>query len=256
MGARPELFFRTVDSLGRPWDPSGMATTTKAKAVSYLRVSGAGQVEGDGFTRQRAACEGYAKRAGLELVEEFRDEGVSGTRDLDSRPGLAALLDRVESNGVRVVLVEAAHRLARDLMVSEVILAQFREAGVQVIEAESGVELTVGDDDPTRKLIRQVLAAVAEFDKSTLVHKLRAARTRKRAREGRCEGRKPFGARAGEPETLELMRSLYRKPRGGERRTFAEIARELDERGRPTRTGAPWSRAAVAKILTREGVTK
>lgn len=94
-----------------------------AKAVSYLRVSAKGQVEGDGFDRQREAVARYAKVAGLELVDEYRDEGVSGTKDLESRPGLAALLDRVE-NGVKVVIVERADRLARHLMVSEVIIDQ------------------------------------------------------------------------------------------------------------------------------------
>jgi DNA invertase Pin-like site-specific DNA recombinase len=37
---------------------------------------------------------------------------VSGTRELADRPGLAALLDRLESNGVRTVIVERADRLA------------------------------------------------------------------------------------------------------------------------------------------------
>ncbi|MFI5397922.1 MAG: recombinase family protein [Candidatus Binatia bacterium] len=57
---------------------------------------------------------------------EYRDEGVSGTRDLDDREGLSDLLARIRSNGVRVVLVERADRLARDLIVGELILNQFR----------------------------------------------------------------------------------------------------------------------------------
>ena len=85
----------------------------RAKAISYLRVSGKGQVEGDGFERQRQSIARFAKAAKYEIVEEFRDEGVSGTKELDARPGLAALLDRIESNGVKVVIVERADRLAR-----------------------------------------------------------------------------------------------------------------------------------------------
>ena len=69
--------------------------------TSYLRVSGKGQIEGDGFPRQREAVKRYAGAQGFELVEEFRDEGVSGTTDLENRQGLAALIDRIESNGVR-----------------------------------------------------------------------------------------------------------------------------------------------------------
>src|SRR5262252_2476686 len=59
----------------------------------------------DGFVRQREAIQRFAKASGLNLLEEFRDEGVSGAKELAVRPGLAALLDRLESNGVRTVIV-------------------------------------------------------------------------------------------------------------------------------------------------------
>jgi len=51
-------------------------------------------------------------------------------------------------------------------MVGEVILGEFHALGVSVVAAESGTDLTVGDDDPTRVLIRQVLGAVSQFEKA------------------------------------------------------------------------------------------
>src|ERR1043165_133253 len=59
-----------------------------------------------------------------------------------------------------MVLVENATRLARDLMISEIILGEFRKIGVKVISADGGIDLTLGDDDPSGKLIRQMLGAV------------------------------------------------------------------------------------------------
>ena len=188
---------------------------TKEKAVSYPRVSGKGQLSGDGFTRQRDTIARYAASNKIEVVEEFPEEGVSGTNDLDDRPALGALLDRLESNGVKLVLVENASRLARDLMVQEIILERFRKLGVRVIECDGGNDLTVGNDNPTAKLIRQILGAVSEFEKAVLVHKLRAARARLRRTEGRCEGRKPYGFREGEALVVARILDMRRKPRRG-----------------------------------------
>lgn len=221
------------------------------KAVSYLRCSGLGQVGGDTWDRQLAAIQKCARANRLELVDEFRDAGVSGTKDLENRPGLAALLDRVESNGVRVVLVENATRLARDLMVSEVILQQLADAGCTVIAADSGTDLTADTDDPTRRLIRQVLGAVAEFDRRVTVLKLRAARERIRRRGQRCEGRKPFGSRPTEQAAIDRIRDLHRKPVGRPRRSLREMCDVLNSEGIQTRTGKPWTRQVLHKILQR-----
>ena len=228
-----------------------MKSKAPRKAVSYLRCSGLGQVDGDTWERQSAAIAKYAKSHGINVVDQFRDAGVSGTKDLDNRPGLAALLHRVESVGVKIVLVENATRLARDLMVGEVILQQLTKAGCKVIAADSGTDLSADSDDPTRRLIRQVLGAVAEFDRRVTVTKLRAARERKRSRGQRCEGRKPFGSMPDEADTLTRIRELRRKPPHGKRRSLQRICDTLNAEGRPTRSGKPWTKQAVNRILGR-----
>lgn len=227
----------------------------KTPAVAYLRCSGLGQDDGDTWDRQEAAISKYAAANDLEVADgdAFRDVGVSGTKDLDQRPGLAALLDRVESNGVRVVLIENASRLARDLMVQEVILGQLRDAGCTVIACDSGTNLVddADDEDPTRRLIRQVLGAVSEFDRRVTVLKLRAARERIRRRVGRCEGRKPFGSRPSEVPVLARIKELHRKPHGRDRRSLQQIADALNAEGLPTRTGKPWTKQVVHQIVRR-----
>jgi DNA invertase Pin-like site-specific DNA recombinase len=229
-----------------------MGKQTKKNALIYLRVSGKGQINKGGFPRQRDVIRKYAKANNLEIVGEYRDEGVSGTKELEHRQGLAALLDHIESNGVQIVLVERADRLARDLMVGEVILGQFRDAGVSVIAADSGVDLTTGDDDPTRTLIRQVLGAVSQFEKSVIVLKLRAARERTKRKTGRCEGRKPYGYYPGEDKIIKRIKELYRKRPGEKRMGFRTIAGQLNKEGIFTRSGVPWSDTQVKSILTRK----
>ncbi len=121
----------------------------------------------------------------------------------------------------------------------------------RVIATDSGTDLTADSDDPTRQLIRQVLGAVAEFDRRVTVMKLRAARERKRSRGERCEGRKPFGTFPGELETLARIRELRRKPPHGRRRSLQQICDALNAEGRLSRRGKPWTKQAVNRILRR-----
>ena len=65
------------------------------------------------------------------------------------------------------------------------------------------------EDTPTAVLVRQVLGAIAQFEKASIVAKLAAARKRKREREGRCEGRKPLSETR--PEVVALARRLRRR---------------------------------------------
>ncbi len=222
---------------------TGMTEAHPIQAVSYLRVSSVGQVDGDGFPRQREAVEAYAARSGIQLVGEFRDEGVSGTTEHTDRDGFTALLKRVAGNCVRVVLVERSDRLARDLLVQETLLNSLMKLGVKVIDASSGLDLT-DESDPSRRLIRQVLGAVAEHDKACLVAKLRKARERKRVTTGRCEGRKPYGIRVGEDRGLQRIKALKE-----EGKSLRLIAATLNAEGVPTRGGKAWSFGTVARLV-------
>lgn len=216
--------------------------------VSYLRVSSKGQVQGDGFERQRQTI---LKRMGTEPMAEFAEEGVSGTTDSLARPALSRLLQYLLETDpqTKTVVIERADRLARDLVVSELLIRQFAEAGITIIEAEGGNDLTAGSDNPTAKLIRQILSALSEWEKTSIVNKLRAARNRTRATRGRCEGRKPYGTLDHE---RPVVADMVRLSRAG--LTTREIAAALNADGTLTRMGGQWRHSTVAAVLSREGV--
>ena len=216
-------------------------------AVSYVRVSGLGQRDGDGPERQRQAIARAAKRERLHMVREFSDLGVSGTTEGADRPGMAQLLAEVVALGATVVLVEKADRIARDVLVSELLLRQFRQLGVQVVTAD-GVDLT-DTENATGVLVSQLLAAVAAFDRASVVAKLRAARDRKRAATGRCEGPRPFGELPGEAEALTALRALARKQPGCDAPTMAEVAALANAAGIRSRSGKPWTRGTCWNVL-------
>ena len=218
----------------------------KEKAFAYMRCSGQSQVDGDSFDRQRAAIVAFAKGNGLRISEEFIDEGVSGT--LVDRPALNDLFIALKSNGVRRVVVSDATRLARNLIAQETILGEFRKGGFAVSDA-SGTDLTAGDEDPTKILIRQVLGAVAEWNKTELVQKLRAAKQRIKAAdpERRVDGRKPYD----DPALAQKIVQLRRKRKGRKPKSFAKIAAELNAEGYPTKSGKRFYASTVQNIFNR-----
>ena len=211
------------------------------KAFAYLRVSGMGQVKGDGFPRQLQAIKKYSGEHDIKIVQIFREMGVSGTKESMDRPAWAEMMATLHSNGVKTVVIEKLDRLARDLMVQEATIADLAKSGFTLV---SVAEPDLMANDPTRKLMRQMLGAVAEYDKDQIVLKLRGARMRMRAAEGRCEGRKPFGRDQAERTAIERMKALR-----AEGLAFDKIAERLNSEGLPTRTGKRWHGVVVSRIL-------
>src|SRR6266852_5482077 len=195
------------------------------KAHAYLRVSGKGQVDGDGFTRQLKAIREYAAGHDIKSVTVYREEGISGTVDSMNRPAWTELMTALHANGVRTIVIERLDRLARDLMVQETIIADLRKHGFELV---SVAEPDLMANDPTRILVRQMMGAVAQYEKSQIVLKLRGARIRKRAKEGRCEGRKPYGFYEGEARAIERIKALRASGMG-----FDRAAAKLNEEGVP-----------------------
>lgn len=214
------------------------------KAFGYLRVSGKAQIEGDGFERQERAIRAYAKAHRINIVNVFKELGVSGSKDIANRPAFVAMMEALHGDGVKLVLVESLGRLARDLMVQESILHDLKRHGFNLV---SVTEPDLCNDDPSRKLMRQIMGAFHEYEKQMIVVKLRGARQRTKTKHGRCEGRKPYGYYPGEAANLNRMKELH-----GSGMTATEIAAILRAERRKTRNGGDWLQPTVSKILSRQ----
>ena len=217
------------------------------QCFAYLRVSGAGQLDGDGFDRQRLAISNHATLHDFEIVRWFEEKAVPGATDFENRPAWMEMIGAL--NGVTTIAVEKLDRLARDMGVQEYILRDLTRRGVKLVSTQ---EQDIDSPDPTRILFRQMMGAIAQYDKAMIVLKTRAARERIRGRGERCEGAKPFGEHPEKPEekrTLQLMRGL----RDGGMSTN-DIARRLNDHLDldPTRQeGGKWFASTVARVLRR-----
>jgi len=141
---------------------------TKPAAVAYFRTSSAANTGPDkDKRRQRAAVTAYAKAVKLRVVAEFYDAAVSGADPVDSRPGFIALLEYCAANHIGIVLAENASRFARDLIVQLTGHALLRERDIELIPVDAPSHFT--DPTPTAEMVRQILGAVSQFEKASLV---------------------------------------------------------------------------------------
>jgi DNA invertase Pin-like site-specific DNA recombinase len=225
-----------------------MARKNRTEAVAYLRTSSAANVgqDKDSEHRQRGAIERFAQHAGYLIVETYRDPAVSGADPIEGRPGFAALLDKIEGNGVRIVIVEDASRFARDLVTQELGILSLVGRGVRVLTS-SGDDLTETQDH-FKVAMRQIAGAFAQLEKARLVAKLRHARERRRAEGHRVEGRRPLAET--HPEAVALAKRLRRaNPKSGERRSLRRISAELAAEGHLNERGQPYNAKSIRAML-------
>jgi DNA invertase Pin-like site-specific DNA recombinase len=220
------------------------------KAVAYLRTSSATNVgaDKDSDKRQLAAIRAYAKSAGYEIVDTFYDTAVSGADPVGDRPEFARVLAALLANGARTIIVESPDRFARDLTQQLLGHDMLKAKGVILIAASAPQHFT--EDTPTAVLVRQILGGVAEFEKTTLVAKLKAARDRKKAATGKCGGRKSYLER--DPAMVALAKKLARYPVNGRKRSLRDISAALEAQGYVNERGQPFNPKSVMSML--EGV--
>lgn len=241
--------------------------STHERVFAYLRVSDRSQISGDGFERQMKSIKEYAKSNGHVIVQVYREKGISGT--LEGRPALAEMFVSLEQNGhgVKTVIIEKLERLARDLMVQEFIIRDFQKQGFNIISTMEGSDLC--GNDPTRKLIRQIMGAFAEYDRAMIVAKLRAARERIKIKTGKCEGRKGYGdteqgrnvynriiqLRFGVLNGIDgyeknsAVKNGFKQETKIKKLTYQKIADQLNEEGLLTLDGKQWSFNRVQQTI-------
>ena len=170
---------------------------------------------------------------------------MSGADPVTDRPGFAEMLERLLSNGARTIVVESPDRFARDLMVQLAGHDMLKAKGISLIAASAPTFFL--EDTPTAVLVRQVLGAIAQFEKAGLVAKLAAARKRKRMAAGKCEGRKSLSETR--PEAVVLAKALRRKkPKGGQL-SLRAVSAEMAKQGFLNERGMPFNHKSVASML-------
>lgn len=219
----------------------------RTRTIAYVRVSTDKQAEhGVSLEAQRAKVEAYAALYDLDLVAVEIDAGVSA-KSLD-RPALARALAELEAGRADALLVVKLDRLTRSV----------RDLGelVERCTREGWALLSVSDAIDTRtaagRLVLNVLASVAQWEREAVGERTKAALDHKRSR-GEVAGTVPYGLRLAadgvhleaepaEAAAVELVRELR-----ADGVSIRQIAERLNAKGAPCR-GGRWHPTTVARI--------
>src|SRR5438552_3114110 len=152
----------------------------RAVCALYMRVSTKGH--GQTTDTQAIALREYAERRGFTIAEEYRDEGISGTKD--SRPALDRLMKNARARKFDVVIVARFDRFARSVSHLLRALEEFNHVGVAFISVSEALDTS----SPLGKMIFTVLGAVAELERNLIKERVQMGIHRAR-KQGKKLGR-------------------------------------------------------------------
>jgi DNA invertase Pin-like site-specific DNA recombinase len=222
------------------------------QALGYIRVSTEEQTKtGVSLAAQAERLRSYCAAAGLTLVEVIRDEGVSASKPLSSRPGGAALLRAVARRQVRHVVVVTLDRAFRNTIDCLTTVQAWDRANVALHLVDHGGQ-SITTTSAVGRMFLTMLAGFAEMERRLTAERVAAALRHKKA-QGQVYGPTPYGFdRHGDvliPNTAEqkIIWQMRRWRQAG--RSLAWIADTLTRRGIPAKRRGRWNPYGVSYIL-------
>jgi site-specific DNA recombinase len=174
---------------GRPaTNGHGSKSDPKGRVALYLRVSSDEQRERESIKTQREFFDQYTKLYELEVAEVYEDDGVPGTIPLHERLEGRRLLEDAQAEQFETLLVYRLDRLGRSLLVIVDAHDRLQVAGTSLRSATEPIDTS----NPSGRLIFQMLASFAEYERETIGERTRAGLHRA-LRNGKHLGRIPYG---------------------------------------------------------------
>jgi site-specific DNA recombinase len=212
---------------------NGHGSKAPERVVLYMRVSSEEQRDRETIEIQREFLEQYCRLYRLEIAKLYADDGVSGTVPLYERPEGRRLLEDAREDRFTAVLVSKLDRLGRSLLVIVDAHDRLDAAGATM---RSGRE-PIDTSNPSGRLIFQMLASFAEYDRENIRERTQAGLHRA-FRRGKHMGRIPYGYRANADAQLEvveqeaeIVREIIGNIAGGS--TLYAEAKRLNDSGVP-----------------------
>ena len=180
-----------------------------ARIAIYTRVSTGGQTTANQLRELRAV----AKRECHKIVAEFTDEGISGAKGRDRRPGLNSLLDGVMRRDFDKVMAWSVDRLGRSLPDLLTFMGELKAKGVDLYLHQQHLDTAT----PAGKAMFQMLGVFSEFEREIIRERVNSGLARAKA-QGKTLGR----PRHDDPKLLSNIHKLRKQNLG-----ILKIAKQL-----------------------------
>lgn len=221
-------------------------------AVGYARVSSEEQAtKGYGLEAQEQAISSFAQSQGYELLEIFKDPGVSGATKPASREGFGKIMALAEESAFSILLVWKIDRLARSLVHAVTTANQLQEEHSVVMRS---VTEPIDTATPMGQTIFAILAGMAQQERQAITERTLAGKKLKAQRGGFAGAMAPYGYETDGKGNLvlnekeaEVVRNIFALRESGA--TLRAIAAELNATDVPTRRGGKWHAGTVRYIL-------
>jgi site-specific DNA recombinase len=236
----------------------GSSGATERVAL-YLRVSSEEQRDRETIEIQREFLEQYRSLMELDVAEIYEDDGVSGTIPLHERPEGRRLLADAREGKFQTVLVKKLDRLGRTLLVIVDAHDRLAEAGGALKSATEPIDTS----NPSGRLIFQMLASFAEYDRESIRERTQAGLHRAWTN-GAHMGAIPYGYDIAEdgtfvvvPEEAEVVKEIIANVAAGA--TLYSEAKRLNDlglpspgarfKGRPRKHGRSWLHSTIRSLV-------
>jgi site-specific DNA recombinase len=164
--------------------------TEKREHVGLLlRVSSEEQRERETIEIQREFLHEYCRLYGLDVAQVYADDGVSGTIPLHERPEGRRLLEDAKEGEFSTLLVYRLDRLGRSLLVTVDAHDRLQASGVALKSATEPIDTS----NPSGRLIFQMLASFAEYERETIRERSSSACASSTTRRTTPNSSKPAG---------------------------------------------------------------
>jgi DNA invertase Pin-like site-specific DNA recombinase len=179
------------------------------RGAIYVRISTGSQTT----QNQERELRAVADKAGWEIVEVYRDAGISGAKGREQRPAFDALCKDAARRKFDMVAAWSVDRLSRSLHDLTGFLNDLQSLRVDLYLHQQGLDTST----PTGKAMYQMVGVFAELERAIIRERVMAGLARAKA-EGKTLGRK----RTNRTVELKIERALARGDRG-----IKKIAREV-----------------------------